>query len=395
MLCRSFFLLFLAAGTLARGHFGRQSTHPKLGRHRHHALNRLPSQDTEDVDDPGHGDNGTWTNTTSMIGASKDDTSASNTSTSSGASGPYKLDVRYTGQDFFNEWDFFTAADPTHGKVNYLSKEDAKSKKLAYTNNGATFLAVDDKTTLQPGQNRDSVRITSKKTWSSGLFIADFAQVPYGCSVWPAYWSVGPAWPTGGEIDVFEGVNNQATNQYTLHTSKGCTSSQGSIKPTGKVSNKQCATINGDNTGCGFIDPNESSYGAGFNAAGGGVFAHLWDQSGIKIWHFARNEIPQDIQAISDYGAATTGSPNPDSWGTPVAFWSPDTCDMGSHFHDHSLVFDTTLCGDWAGATYSSSGCPGTCEQAVADPSNFKNAKWKINYVSVYQPVGLDYNSSY
>lgn len=101
MLCRSFFLLFLAAGTLARGHFGRQSTHPKLGRHRHHALNRLPSQDTEDVDDPGHGDNGTWTNTTSMIGASKDDTSASNTSTSSGASGPYKLDVRYTGQDFF------------------------------------------------------------------------------------------------------------------------------------------------------------------------------------------------------------------------------------------------------------------------------------------------------
>lgn len=176
-----------------------------------------------------------------------------------------------------------------------------------------------------------------------------------------------------GEIDVFEGVNNQATNQYTLHTSKGCTSSQGSIKPTGKVSNKQCATINGDNTGCGFIDPNESSYGAGFNAAGGGVFAHLWDQSGIKIWHFARNEIPQDIQAISDYGAATTGSPNPDSWGTPVAFWSPDTCDMGSHFHDHSLVFDTTLCGDWAGATYSSSGCPGTCEQAVADPSNFKS----------------------
>lgn len=44
-----------------------------------------------------------------------------------------------------------------------------------------------------------SVRITSKKTWSSGLFIADFAQVPHGCSVWPAYWSVGPNWPTGGK----------------------------------------------------------------------------------------------------------------------------------------------------------------------------------------------------
>jgi hypothetical protein len=202
-------------------------------------------------------------------------------------------------------------------------------------------------------------------------------------------------------------VNNQATNRYTLHTSKGCTSSQRSIKPSGKIGNKQCATINGDNTGCAFSDPDGSSYGAGFNAANGGVFAHLWDQSGIKIWHFARSDIPQDISAIGN-NATTTGSPNPDSWGPPVAFWSSDTCDMGSHFHDHSLVFDTTLCGDWAGATYGASGCPGTCDQAVADPSNFKSeyslfihilpqlwptrpptdAKWKINYVSVYQLTG-------
>ncbi|KAI6094383.1 hypothetical protein EDD16DRAFT_1503298, partial [Pisolithus croceorrhizus] len=37
--------------------------------------------------------------------------------------------------------------------------------------------------------------------------------------------SVGPNWPYAGEIDIVEGVNNQATNQMTLHsgTSSACT----------------------------------------------------------------------------------------------------------------------------------------------------------------------------
>lgn len=48
----------------------------------------------------------------------------------------------------------------------------------------------------------DRVRITSDKTYNSGLFIADFSAVPYGCGTWPAYWTVGPGWPAGGEIDV-------------------------------------------------------------------------------------------------------------------------------------------------------------------------------------------------
>ena len=43
-----------------------------------------------------------------------------------------------------------------------------------------------------------SVRISSKKTYNGGLFIADFFAMPHGCSVWPAYWSVGPNWPSAG-----------------------------------------------------------------------------------------------------------------------------------------------------------------------------------------------------
>lgn len=56
-----------------------------------------------------------------------------------------------------------------------------------------------------------SVRIQTKQTFNGGLFIADFFSMPHGCSVWPAYWSVGPNWPYDGEIDLIG-----ASDQYVL-----------------------------------------------------------------------------------------------------------------------------------------------------------------------------------
>ncbi len=48
-----------------------------------------------------------------------------------------------------------------------------------------------------------SVRIQTKKTYNSGLFVADFFSMPHGCSVWPAYWTVGDGnWPDTGEVDI-------------------------------------------------------------------------------------------------------------------------------------------------------------------------------------------------
>lgn len=126
------------------------------------------------------------------------------------------------------------------------------------------------------------------------------------------------------------------------------------------AANTNCASIN-SNDGCAVLDTDARSYGAQFNAVGGGVFAHLWDSNGIRIWHFARSDIPQDISA---------GNPNPSGWGTPAAVIAPAKCDM-TKFHDHNLIINIALCGDWAGATYQGAGCPGTCSQAVANPQNY------------------------
>ncbi|KAF4610935.1 hypothetical protein D9613_007004 [Agrocybe pediades] len=290
----------------------------------------------------------------------------------------YKLVDFYQGESFLNDWNFFSSADPTHGNVNYQTKDNAIAKKLAFVDaNGAATLAVDDFSNVAVGGKRDSVRISSKKKYNNGLFIADFFSMPHGCSVWPAYWSVGPNWPSAGEIDILEGVHEQPTNQYTLHTSAGCQLSVNKNEPNvrSNVINTQCASSGNDNRGCAFSDPDPESYGHEFNMISGGVFAHLWDSNGIKIWRFSRPNIPADIAAKN---------PDPSKWGTPVANFPSTNCDMASHFFEHNLVIDTTLCGDFGGPTYSSSGCPGTCEQAVANPDNFKFAKWRINYISVY-----------
>jgi hypothetical protein len=207
------------------------------------------------------------------------------------------------------------------------------------------------------------------------LFIADIFAMPHGPTVWPAYWTVGPDWPNDGEIDIIEGVGDSTTNQMTLHTSSGCTLDTSDLSTfTGShTSSTQCASSDSDNNGCGITDSSTAAYGHEFNMIAGGVHAHIVADSGISIWHFPRNAIPSDI---------TAGKPNPSGWGTPTAFFSSSSCDIASHFTDHVITFDTTLCGDWAGAAFP--GGDSACAAAVANPSNYENAKWMLNYVSVY-----------
>lgn len=286
-------------------------------------------------------------------------------------------------------WTFFTQSDPTNGLVDFVSQDEATSSNLAFVqSDGTAVMGVDDTTKLSDGQNRKSVRIQSTKSYDSGLFIADIYSMPHGCSVWPAWWMVGPNWPSGGEIDIIEGVNLNTVNQYTLHTSTGCTldtspaahlvnNATGKVQAfTSKVLGTQCASGPSNNNGCAFLESSTTTYGHGFNELAGGVYATLVDSTGVSIWHFDRSSIPQDIDSKS---------PDPTTWGSPNAFWSASTCNVGSHFNNLQMVFDITLCGDWAGASFNGDGCSGSCSALVADPTNYELAKWKVNYVAVYQ----------
>lgn len=168
----------------------------------------------------------------------------------------------------------------------------------------------------------------------------------------------------------------------SLHTSDQCSIS--GTGQTGTVATGDCwqNDPNQSNSGCGINDEDTSSYGNGFNSIGGGVYAMEWTGSAIKIWFFPRQNIPGDI---------SSGNPNPSGWGTPVSNFAGN-CNIASHFAQHNIVFDTTFCGDWAGAVFASDpvcGSKGSCQSYVAqNPGDFKNAFWSINYMSVYQSPG-------
>lgn len=103
---------------------------------------------------------------------------------------PYALTRSHQGASFFDGWDFFTWPDPTHGQVNFLDKGQAYDKGLvSTTESGSTILKVDDWSWLGAGQNRDSVRITSKEQFKEGtMIVMDAAKMPHGPGVWPAFW---------------------------------------------------------------------------------------------------------------------------------------------------------------------------------------------------------------
>lgn len=287
----------------------------------------------------------------------------------------YQRKEAFLPGDFFDHFDFFSAPDPTHGHVQYLSRGEAMARNLVYSDptTGRVIVAADTKT-LGP---RPSVRLESKTTFTEGLVIIDVVHMPEGPGVWPAFWSFGPQWPSGGEIDIVEGVNDQDVNMATLHTALGCTMhgvSQETLM-SGTYLERDC-NASGGYVGCGTRGA-PSSFGPNFNAQGGGVFAMMWRKDAIAVWFWPRGKAPGDI--------APDGSPMPSTWGRPMAHFALGAQCPASHFREHRLVLNTTFCGDWAGATFrTAQGAqgPAACQEAVGqNPGNYRKAYWDIGYI--------------
>ena len=304
-----------------------------------------------------------------------------------GASAQYALVDNYDITNFFTEgFSFFSDPDPTHSFVRYAKAQDASDAQLAGYADGAVYLGVDHRTGPDGvAGGRPSTRVTSNKAYTRGLFVADIAHMPAGCGVWPAFWTVGPAWPAGGEIDIVENVNSATTTQVTLHTAPGCSVDASGSRNDSRPLDADC---NADNAhkGCAVSTADPRTFGAGFNAAGGGVYVAEWTSQAISVWFFARGS--PEAAAL----AALNGTAGPDvaALGAPVARFGG--CDFDAHFRDHRLVFNTALCGDWAGQPQvwaSDATCAplaATCDDYVRqNPAAFAEAYWLVNRVSVYQ----------
>jgi len=264
-------------------------------------------------------------------------------------------------------------------------------------------------------KGRDAVRLESKKGWNQGLLVADIQHMPINeCGVWPAYWLLGSDangkynWPQEGEIDILEGVNDYAHNAVTLHTSKGCTvdnttmfatdtGAAPSAPFTGFLATSDCdvAAPNQDkNVGCSIKSPKTlsttqtgagdssqqtelPSYGTAFNNAGGGIYATEWTSTSISVWFIPRSS--------PLYASASSPSPDPSKWGTPIAHFSGSGCDYVERFKNLKIIFNITFCGEWAGTEKEwNKSCAKktgkeTCVEYVRDhPEAFEQAYWEV-----------------
>lgn len=163
---------------------------------------------------------------------------------------------------------------------------------------------------LATGALRNSVRITTQAAYDIGsLFVMDAYHVPYGvsavstakgsrikadailllqCAVWPAFWTHARSWPSGGEQDIFEGVNLASTNQAALHTVVGCTvaGTTTNVTQSGTLTFNDCDYSVAANHGCTYTDARNQSYGQPFADAGGGIFVAETSSNAISMWFF-------------------------------------------------------------------------------------------------------------
>jgi hypothetical protein len=115
----------------------------------------------------------------------------------------YRLEDTYSGTDFFDNFDFFDAADPTNGFVHYVLEDAATqpAHNLTYASESSAILRVDTTSDeYDTSTGRWSVRVSSKKQYDSGLFVFDVMHSPVGCGTWPALWLCDDNnWPNNGQ----------------------------------------------------------------------------------------------------------------------------------------------------------------------------------------------------
>lgn len=293
----------------------------------------------------------------------------------------------WTGKSFNldGDWDFYTGEDrfgprlgkkddggndvicgePTNGNVCYGQWNDLISTE---NNQLKISVALNPESTASNAYNKTkkrSIRIGTKNKFNGGLFVCDVQHIPEGKGVWPAIWLTGPDWPNEGEIDIIEGIGGSSINSTTLHTKLGC------YQDIPKIINRDCNA--GDKQkatqGCGVQGPN-NSFGKAFNDNQGGVYVCEWIYDGtIKVWLFNRDEF------------AKVNQTSPSTWKNPYVTFNP----CKGFFNNLTFIINTTLCGDWAGATFTKdTNSIGKCNNYVG-ANALPDAYWIINYIKVYQ----------
>ncbi|KIJ63544.1 glycoside hydrolase family 16 protein [Hydnomerulius pinastri MD-312] len=301
----------------------------------------------------------------------------------------YTLSSSLSGQAFLNAFEWQAIADPTNGRVNYVSQTTAQADGLYSVSGSSVTLRADDTTVLDASV---SILHTCLKVAELGPLFGMLRYFPEESHLhgFPSFSFLiaGKSVPIGqmrlavGEVDIVEGVNDQSPNQSTLHTSANCTMPTDRTM-TGTSEGTNCDVNETNNSGCGVAIADDNSYGPDFNGIGGGWYAIERSATYISIyfWERGSSSVPSEVSTPGNTVDTST-------WGEPAAYFPSTDCDFSTHFGPHNIIINLTFCGDWAGnsAVYAASACPSTCVDYVnANPTAFTDAYFEFNSLNIYE----------
>lgn len=224
-----------------------------------------------------------------------------------------------------------------------------------------------------------------------------------------------PPAPFYSEIDLYEGISHNRANEITLFTSsQPCELEAGA--QTGETYETKCrgpnfsqlhsippsSTLNPSakrrgelhEESCG-VHAADGTFGDDINRKGGAVWALLVADDRIKVWHFDRNNVPEDLHVKNEIdrdGQLGKAAVDPDKWGKPVMDFSEGACDIAKAWRKMKIVINITFCGSYAGDAWSGyTECNkktrhDTCEAFVAgNPNAFKDGSFSINSVKLFE----------
>lgn len=266
------------------------------------------------------------------------------------------------GASFFDGFDFLTA-DGNHGAAFYEpSLADAMAAGVVETSESHAIVRAGNASNY--GFKRNTAKIGTKQSWTHFLAAMRFSHVPYGCGVWPAFFTlgVGQAWPWGGEMDILEFVNDQGsmTSFHTGHECKLDPAEVNKYRPmpdANEAANnhsqyncltKYCATCT--SLGCA---PNVLPLRTGEQWAGmPGVLAMHRMASFAKIFYIPEAEIPEGLDNGSDA--------SPDDWDRWIISYypfadSPQCPNPDAVMGPQRFILSIAFCGDWASKVWGKS----------------------------------------
>lgn len=105
------------------------------------------------------------------------------------SAGTYSLASNLVGEGFLNAFSWQAIADPTNGRVNYVTESTAQADGLVSVSGNQVTLRADSTTVLSSsGPGRNSFRLQSNAQYTTHVAVFDIAHMPQGCGTWPAIW---------------------------------------------------------------------------------------------------------------------------------------------------------------------------------------------------------------